>query len=313
MDVKREELQRLPQTRNATAKIIAVANMKGGVGKTTTVVSLAEAIAAETGESILVIDLDAQANASYCFAGDALLDSMIREGRTIDAFLEDVVINRRETDILPYVYEAVSEVTHLGRPLNISLLAASPQLRLVERVLIHTYTEHQYSMRAIEAQIWNILQAELVLLADRYDVIMFDCAPGISALTEVAIRTADLVIVPTIPDFLSTLGLHAFCNSLWRGRIAQQSALPSLQRPPHVLTTRRQPLRQHYETLEDLRGQAREPEASFRMFDTVIPQTAAIASGLGTIGSRPTFRAKWGANVSSILDDLVQEVRGALK
>ena len=292
-----------------TGKVIAVANMKGGVGKTTIVVALAEALAAEN-KSVLVIDADAQANASICIAGDILLTSLIHSGHTVDAFLDDFLIGGRKIQFSDCILRQASGVSHCGTTLPISLLASSSELRLLEREIIFKLTAEKYGLDAIVGRIFLVLKEQLGAraLLQNYDYVIVDCAPGISALTEASIRLADLVIVPTIPDYLSSYGLKSFCKIIWDSR-PPGSLMRRPKRPPRVLMTRKREVNEHRRIAKALRDDSR--TGAFELFETEIPERIGIAESLKTNGAYPTFTTKWGTNVP-LLNSLAQETMEAL-
>ena len=291
-----------------SGKVIAVANMKGGVGKTTTVVGLAEALAA-SGASVLVLDLDPQASASIWFAGDDFLAQLIESGRTIDAFLEDRILGHERVDLDRCIHMQISDVTYRGKLLPISLLASSPALRILEREIIFSLTQHGYSLNAVVGRLFKLLDGQLKKAAQDYDYIIMDCAPGISALTEVGIRTADMVIVPTIPNSLSTYGLQAFCKSMWTGKIAERS---KLRKPPRarVLITRRKATNEHNKIVAKIRNEPLAQDPAFDLFETEFPEATKIAEAFSKRMS--TFQMKWGSAIITVLGNLSDEAREAL-
>jgi cellulose biosynthesis protein BcsQ len=288
-----------------SAKIIAVANMKGGVGKTATVVSLAEAMAA-SGKQVLVIDLDPQANASICLAGDSLLATLIKRKATIEGFLESHLLGNKSVAFADCIRNNVSNVSHINQQLSISLLPSSPELRHFEQKIIHDLTQRKLSWLDIIKGLQAVMSMQLSRSRNSFDIILIDCAPGISVLTEVSIRLADLIIIPTIADFLSTFGLQTFCVAL-----SERGVTPGTRkrpRRPHVLITRRRQVKIQDETAQKLRNEAAAPKPAFEVFKTEIPEAVKIADALGQIHAFPIFTQKWGPVVIPLLSDLVDEI-----
>jgi chromosome partitioning protein len=290
------------------SKVVAVANMKGGVGKTATVVSLGEALAA-SGYRTLVIDLDAQANSSICLAGDSILATLIARKATIEGFLEDNLLGGKKLAFSDCIRNNVSNVAHLNRPLDLSLLPSSPNLRHFEYRVIHDLTQRKMSWSDLIKGFSALMSSQFAKIRKQFDFILIDCAPGISVLTEVSIRLADIVIVPTIPDFLSTFGLQTFCATL-SGRGIE--GLKKTARHPHVLITRRRQVKIHEQTAQKLRNEASAEKPSFEVFKTEIPEAVAVANALSQIDQFPIFSQKWGPVITPLLSNLVREIRETL-
>ena len=166
--------------REGDATVIAVANQKGGVGKTTTTMNLAAAMA-ELDRAVLVVDLDPQACLTFSLGYDpdrtepSLHDTVI--GR---ASLAETILQHEEVDVAPANIDlAGAEVTLLSR------------------------TGREY-----------LLRGELADLLGSYDVVLIDCAPSLGVLTINGLTAADQVVIPVQCETLSHRGVAQLLETI---------------------------------------------------------------------------------------------------
>lgn len=190
-----------------SARVVSIINMKGGVGKSTTAVSLAETLALHHRRRVLVIDLDPQTNASIMLAGADAWGKLREEERTLDFYFEAYVHQLDPKPFKSLIARGVSDLK--GKP-DLGLAASAPEFRFVERDLIEQFVKRGYHVDAIQKWICERFAAGLKSIWTAYDVVLIDCPPGISLFAEAALIASDVIIVPSIPDYVSRLGLIAF-------------------------------------------------------------------------------------------------------
>jgi chromosome partitioning protein len=175
---------------------ITVMNAKGGVGKSTLVLTLAETLATHHDKKVLVIDSDAHASISTMLIAPDWLRTIQAQGRTFVDYLIAVTLKAAPADWRTFVVQDVSDVDDAR---SIDLLLGGGHLTLFER---------EVSKGSREADLRMAIRAFLADVRDAYDVILIDSAPGLSVLTECWLREADFHMAPAKPDYLSTHALQ---------------------------------------------------------------------------------------------------------
>ena len=180
------------------AKIVAIVNQKGGVGKTTTCVNLAAAVA-QTGKQVLLCDFDPQANATSGMGVD----------KTVSNGVYDVIINGVET-------EKAIVSTPYGDVLPSSKALAGAGVEMI------ALPERQF-----------LLKQALRQVVERYDFIFIDCPPSLELLTLNALCAANSLLVPVQGEYFALEGLSDLMNTV---RLVRRGMNPDLQIEGVLLT-----------------------------------------------------------------------------
>ncbi|MFZ4805945.1 MAG: ParA family protein [Hyphomicrobiaceae bacterium] len=264
---------------------VAVMNTKGGVGKSTLVLALAETLASHNRKNVLVIDSDAQASVSAMLMTVSNLHHLQASGLSIVEMLIGTVLNGGPLEWPKYVVRGVSDIDDAR---SIYLLPSDMQLTLLERE-VSSQSGH-VKLRAVIAEL-------LEKVRPLFDVVLIDCPPGLSVLTESWLREADFHVSPTRADYISTCGLDVFRR--FRAMNPEMGFAENLGIIINMFDQNSNSDRQYLEWLRE--------QQDYRCFSTALPRSMALQDAARFVPGDRSYSAKYPGDIGKALRALANE------
>lgn len=252
-------------------KIVAVSNQKGGVGKTTTSVNLASALA-EQGMKVCLVDIDYQANAT----------TNLGVNRSNLKFSSaDIFVNQVSAD------DVVLRIDKL----NIDIIPAKFDLSNVEEALLNDDNKNYLLSNALEP------------LRANYDYIIIDCPPSLGMITTNALIAADSVLIPVQCEFLAMDGLTQLLNTIRFIQNKQKFNQRKLVIEGVLLTMLDTRSNIGYEIINEVKTYFRE-----KVFKTIIPRNVkvAVSSSYGLPVTEFSPRSKGSLSYKNLAKEVIE-------
>lgn len=213
------------------ALFLAVSNRKGGVGKSTISTMLAYSFAVWSNKKVLLIDLDAQSNSSLIMLGGEDWIESQKTSKNVAAYIEDRLYSIEQTKMKEYTVGDVGDVLRPDGTLPpLSLLPGSLNFEDMQDELITFYSRNQTPYQQARNKCAEHFRAAFSFARNEADIIIMDCAPGLSNATHAALKLANHVVVPFRPDAVSAFAVNRISTIIEGQKFDAIQAMPHDQR-----------------------------------------------------------------------------------
>jgi cellulose biosynthesis protein BcsQ len=251
--------------------VIAVVNMKGGVGKTTVTVNLAACLAKNHGKRVLIIDLDTQINATLSLMPAIHFAKLKQEKRTLKSLITQAN-NRAKESSLTSIEEIIQH--NICQIKGLDLIPGDIEL-YDDFSLAEIVYDRSEGKKKDFAYNWNRMEDNLIRdvvqpVIDRYDLILMDFSPGDHLITRSGILASDFYLIPAKTEPLSVVGI-----GILEGRIKQlkESDRTQIKLIGIVITS----IGRSSNMTENVKHRLVQDFGKNSIFDTEIPMSVAVA------------------------------------